>query len=411
VAGVSLDLNGDGLIDVAAGDGRTVEVFYGGRLTEPSQSITAPMGVRSFSFFVTAAGDPNGDGFGDLLVSAPEATVAEGGSVGIAWIFAGGQAGVGALPLQELRGTTQPNRFFGQSAAAAGDVNGDGFGDLWVVENPWFDGIEGIPAVKLFEGRREGAAPNATRELLGDQSDNFGRDLVGGCDVNGDGRPDLIVGGSSLPSDGRLALFVSSASGLPTSPQWIEGASLPGAAPSLAFGATLRVGDVNGDGYADVATRHRTDVATLFGAAGGVNAALARRAAVSQADPGFWGAIVTIAGRTGDGKDELIASGSISSPAGHEGFSIVSHTVSQLVASPTAVPSRPLLPCRNHSLVAVDDATADGIDDLVGSRSTAAGAAEVWLWQHHHTGTPMPTLLRLPVTFRAANQCVVLAGR
>ena len=81
---------------------------------------------------VAAAGDVNGDGFGDLIIGAPFAD--PGGVNGESYVVFGRASGFDAsLDLATLDGTNgfrlDGIRRSGDSVASAGDVNGDGFGD------------------------------------------------------------------------------------------------------------------------------------------------------------------------------------------------------------------------------------------------------------------------------------------
>jgi hypothetical protein len=90
----------------------------------------------------------------------------------------------------------------------------------------------------------------------GDQQEGakFGAAAASAGDVNGDGRPDLIVGapthdGAAGPACGKVFVFYNSAVGLPSTPSW----TAEGEQPGSRFGeAVASAGDVNGDGFDDV---------------------------------------------------------------------------------------------------------------------------------------------------------------
>ncbi len=88
-------------------------------------------------FSVGPAGDVNGDGFGDIIVGAYLADT-PGSSQGAAYVVFGQASGLGPeIDLSALDGTTgfaligaEDTDQAGASVTSAGDVNGDGYGDL-----------------------------------------------------------------------------------------------------------------------------------------------------------------------------------------------------------------------------------------------------------------------------------------
>lgn len=80
---------------------------------------------------------------------------------------------------------------FGNSVACAGDINGDGFGDL-VVGGASFVHSRGTASIL---GSLTGTAAIPQRILEGAAtSDSFGWSVAGAGDVNGDGYADLVIG-------------------------------------------------------------------------------------------------------------------------------------------------------------------------------------------------------------------------
>jgi hypothetical protein len=86
-----------------------------------------------------------------------------------------------------------------------------------------------------------------------DSGENMGSAVSGVGDVNGDGKPDVLVGAQkhtlTLYREGAAFLFYSSGAGLSSFPDWKMGSGQQGAM----FGcATNYLGDVNADGYDDI---------------------------------------------------------------------------------------------------------------------------------------------------------------
>jgi hypothetical protein len=136
VAGVG-DVNGDGYPDAAFGapsvDNGTgrVQIFHGGAMglvTPAARTIIGPAGMEAdFGTIVVGAGDTNGDGFADLLVSAPRVDTYTGRT----YVFRGGEASVALMPAQNLFDLSAGSRaLFGGALGAARDIDNDGFSDV-----------------------------------------------------------------------------------------------------------------------------------------------------------------------------------------------------------------------------------------------------------------------------------------
>ncbi len=125
----SFDVNGDSIDDLiwSKVDSLTkVYIHYGGSTLDsiPNIKLNNP-GVANFGWKIKSAGDMNGDGFEDILVSTYQATI-DGGFV---FVFSGGpnidnsfdaSAGLGSLS------------DFGFSISSVGDINRDGTDDILV---------------------------------------------------------------------------------------------------------------------------------------------------------------------------------------------------------------------------------------------------------------------------------------
>lgn len=167
--------------------------------------------------YVESAGDMNGDGVNELIVYSDilEGPYSSYETDPYSAIIFGQTTGFGAsMDLADLDGTngfliytTHPSTFIGMEAAAAGDMNGDGYDDLIIV-NPEYPAGTDIDAggdAWVIYGHSGPYTPNLTLELL--TSDEGFRILngteftglqhpaiSGGGDFNGDGFSDLVLG-------------------------------------------------------------------------------------------------------------------------------------------------------------------------------------------------------------------------
>lgn len=118
-----------GAPSVSSGAGRAY-LFLGsatGLAAAPTRTLMGPSGGE-FGRAVGSAGDVNGDGYADVVVGA----WAVSSYAGALYLYVGSATGLGTSPAQTLTGPDGPNGFFGVDVASADDVNGDGFGDLLV---------------------------------------------------------------------------------------------------------------------------------------------------------------------------------------------------------------------------------------------------------------------------------------
>jgi hypothetical protein len=320
------DLNGDGFIDLvvlaptADPDGTTdtgtASVFLGaerGLATLPARVIGGTA-LRTFSSgAATGAGDVNGDGYGDLALGAPSASAPPIDNCGAVDVHHGSALGVSAAATVRITGAAIDERF-GFSIAGFGDYDGDGLADV-AVGAPYAQGPGGVQvgAVRLFLGSPRGLPTAPARELMGSFSrEGFGFVVARGGDVNGDGRTDLLVTATSVATVGAVRLWLGAEMGIGVAPSL----RLDGATVEDRHGlAVASVGDVDRDGYADVAIA--ADLATVGalpgagrvdvhrGGPGGLTALAAVRLSGSTADAHFGTAFGGAADFDGDGHLDL----------------------------------------------------------------------------------------------------------
>ena len=135
--------------------------------------------------FVSAVGDVNGDGFVDVYGSDWNSNA--GGLPASGRIYV--HSGADGTRLHELAGSA-PGIGFGIGTAEAGDVDGDGCDDLLV--GAWQDGTgaPGAGRCTLYSGKTGAVLATYTCATPGD---TFGFDTTGLGDVNGDGAPDFLI--------------------------------------------------------------------------------------------------------------------------------------------------------------------------------------------------------------------------
>jgi len=260
-SGTTPDINGDGYADLAVGapgvDQRTgrVYLYFGGLSglgSAPSSTLVGPDGPGgAFGQRVASAGDVNGDGFADLVVPVLSSPAADG--AGRVHIYFGGPSGPALVPDVTLVGPGGGIIYFGESAASAGDVNGDGYADVIVGAS---DGSTVSGRAYVYLGRVSGAwgSPAATLVGAAEMNDHFGLSVAGAGDVDADGYADVVVGAFGAGGAGAAYLFLGSPSGLVTTPA-VTLFDLSFAGTSL-FGADVAgAGDINGDGFSDVLVR------------------------------------------------------------------------------------------------------------------------------------------------------------
>ncbi len=256
------DVNADGYEDVivgipGSGVGGAVALYLGGvggPSTTPAWSAAASAGC-DFGGQLGRLGDVNGDGFDDIVIADDCAQVQAFGDGQVhVWY---GQANVSALPAVApwTYTTGLSNAATGSSVAGAGDVNGDGFADLIVGAIGYGSGGGAL----LFMGSGAGLAAAPVVILTEAQSGaSAGSDVAAAGDVNGDGFSDVLVGAQEYDaliagtSAGRVQLFLGTGSTVPlsTTAAWTGYGNV---AYDQLGTAVAGLGDVDGDGYPDIA--------------------------------------------------------------------------------------------------------------------------------------------------------------
>jgi hypothetical protein len=257
---VAADVNGDGigdlvltapLHDLVAANGGAAFLYLGsptGPSSSPAWSVGGDQSDADFGSAAARAGDVNGDGYDDVIIGASNHGTNHRGR---AYLYLGTSSGLASTPSWIADGPIAFGPYFGSAVGAAGDVNGDGYDDV-LVGAPRFDVDEDITGrAYLYMGSAAGLSPTAAwAGDAGPLTQEFGSSVGAAGDVNGDGFDDVIIGDHRYEGEGAAFVFLGSAAGIVTPPAWTNIAINEVAAflgPVVANPA-----DVNGDGYSDV---------------------------------------------------------------------------------------------------------------------------------------------------------------
>ncbi|MFB7996365.1 FG-GAP-like repeat-containing protein [Streptomyces sp. NPDC056002] len=301
------DLDHDGYTDLVvaspgeevtagASDEGGVSVLRGtsNGLTGQAGMINEPTAVRTSGAKFGAAlatGDFDGDGGDDILAVAPGA--------GRAWTVDGADRAFSpAIALSD--GPVQ------DASVTTGDFDHDGFDDAAIT----FGTTAGDRPLVVVRGSSSGLRTSEPSVLAG----AGGRSLASG-DLNGDGFTDLAVGRPDAADGGEIGIYDGSADGLTTTGAGVVAhGELEGADAGDELGASVTVGDTDGDGYADVlagAPGEDSGAGRAFLLSGGANGVGVAGAVTyiqgagpvpGTAEAGDrFGSAVTVADLTGDG--------------------------------------------------------------------------------------------------------------
>ena len=431
------DVNGDGLDDLMIGafhaNADTGEAYlYYGRTGAQTLSGTLDLANADVVFngistgdlagrWTTTAGDINGDGFDDILVTANHADSWRGHGY-LIYGRGGVQTLTGAFDLTNADVMFEGIAEFdigGFAASSVGDFNGDNLDDFVITANLSDATATHAGETYLFYGR-DGAQTlqgtvgmaNADVRFQGiDVKDRSGHSVSGAGDVNGDGLGDLLIGTRSgdpggISNAGEVYLVygrtgaqsLSGAFDLANADVTFEGK----ATEDRAGFAVSSAGDVNGDGFDDLiigadyafgGEDNGIGEAYLIYGAGGAGT-LTGTFDLANADATFLGIdIADHAGNSvssagdvdGDGLDDLLVAAPYADPLGNidygetylvygrSGAMALSGTISLSTADAMFAGLYPAVSLARKATSA-GDVNGDGLDDiLIGDRNGSPG--------------------------------------
>src|SRR3954470_6076395 len=275
------DYNNDGRPDFATANfiGGNVSVFLGDGAGGFTQAANSPIAVSGGPFYV-ATGDFDADGLADLAIANISST-----PVGVVILVGTGNGQFAAAPGSPFAsGGTFPQ------GLAVGDLNGDARPDIAVANH-----MSSTVSVLLGSGSSGTVGflqavgspfPTANGPTAGNGPANI---AIG--DVNGDGKPDLATANDT---SNNSSVFLGNGLG-----RFVHMSGSPFSTGSISLG--VAVGDLNGDGLADVvaANRGAGNITTLLSTG---NSLVAGPTVVVSSPVS-----VIVADLNGDGRNDLAA--------------------------------------------------------------------------------------------------------
>ncbi|MGX1669782.1 FG-GAP-like repeat-containing protein [Streptomyces sp. NPDC055400] len=327
------DFNHDGYDDLAVSapwedvdgdtDGGTVLIMWGSASGLTGGTTIKDPAVSSHDNWgnALAAGDFDGDGKDDLAIGSSSSTI---------YVY---KAGITSAGTSGGRYTIKPPIMSGGGTGplnlTAGDVNNDGRTDLVV---------DGFETTSDYGWNTNYYVPGSAAGLDGSSATELKRGVITGIgDVNGDGFGDIVTGQEWDPSTdgtpsvpesvtgGKVNITYGSATGPATTTAISQDTgNVPGGSErGDDFGGELTLGDINGDGFQDLAVGapgenlggvdNTGSVTVLYGSPNGIDTSTGGQffAQSTAGVPGSdekddqFGNEVKLTDMTGDGKADL----------------------------------------------------------------------------------------------------------
>jgi hypothetical protein len=201
------------------------------------------------------AGDVNGDGYDDFLVvaNANDDGGSSSGSAYLVYGQASLLAGTSLSNAVEYIGETVSDMV--NLAKTAGDVNGDGYDDFLITASFNDSGASNAGAVYLIYGQAAplagGSLSSVAVKYTGEGINYKAGVALAYGDINGDEYSDFLIDAASS-SDGKTVVYLVYGQAAPLAGGSLSTAVALTGAPAGGYNTPVSVGDVNGDGYDDI---------------------------------------------------------------------------------------------------------------------------------------------------------------
>ena len=272
--------------DSSYSDEGAVFVWYGSETGPDSDYDWMARGDATYAHLgwdAGPAGDVNDDGYDDIIVGAYRY---DSGSISHAYVWYGSDSGLnegvdGTPSNAEWTATTDQHcgsgttncSAFGTRVGSAGDVNDDGYDDIFVGAPRYDNDQSDEGVVFVWHGSDTGLGASGTPSnadwtaesdqvdgMLGAYWDYWVCSIDSAGDVNGDGYDDIIIGANMYdnPSEQEGAAFLwygsedglnEGVAGTPANADWMVESNQAGAHLGTEVSSA---GDFNNDGYDDV---------------------------------------------------------------------------------------------------------------------------------------------------------------
>jgi hypothetical protein len=426
------DVDADGYSDIIVGASnytngqgqkseRTVFIYRGSSsgLITNNPTIMESAGSR-----VTSAGDVNGDGYSDVLLSTagydgPDPQLVNQGIVNL---HLGSPTGIDPIPHRSFYGGQQLAEM-GSSIACAGDVNGDGYSDILLGARYYGQSYEG--AVFVYHGSKDGITGGYASMLKSNQADAwFGIAVASAGDVNGDGYSDIMIGcewyDNGQTDEGLVFIYHGGAEGIGTN----ESLTLTNGKTGAQMGLSIATaGDVNADGYSDVVVgapyfddgqAGEGAAFVYYGSVDGLTTINYHKLHKGQANAYFGGSVAGAGDINGDGYDDVIVGAkNYSAGESEEGAVFIYYGSNSGVDPNASLAGLQVNKASAHlgfTVAGAGDVNRDGYADFIAGAPTYTNTGNVFLYYGSSQTIGNPVSIQGPQNDKHFGEAIAAAG-